>query len=228
MDFFKNADEKDNPNVAKLWARMNENRDRHIIKKVSEFEGILREDPYAVYFGQEFMTEYEFQSLPCIIDSAPDSEAYFDVGTSIALEKESPYVELFNYYLIDMRESGLVQRIINKYQHEKRPPKCSVASVASSYKPIEWQNIFTAFFMLGLGILLAAMTLCLEMYWEIRREKDSRVWQVMIKSVPLVIANTSKRTEPHNESNFEATVTSRSSRVKKTQKESIDCNHGKK
>ena len=83
-------------------------------------------------------------------------------------------MELFNFYLTDMRQSGLVQRIINRYLQEKNPPDCSTVSGSSSYKPIEWENIFSAFVMLGGGVLWAGLALYAEIIY-LRRRRRQRI-----------------------------------------------------
>ena len=81
-DYFRQADKKSNPNAAKLWEskRVEE-------KTLVEIGKLLNESSNVVYFGQQFVTEFDFSGFPCIFRSAPDARNYFEVGTSMALPK---------------------------------------------------------------------------------------------------------------------------------------------
>ena len=81
-DYFRQADGKSNPNAAKLWEN-----GRVEQKTLLQIGKILNESSNVVYFGQQFVTEYDFPGFPCIFGSAPDARNYFEVGTSMALPK---------------------------------------------------------------------------------------------------------------------------------------------
>ena len=66
---------------------------------------------------------------------------------------------MFNYHLRKIKESGLVHRIINKYEAQR--PK-SVDCADTSYKQIDWSNIVAAFVIMAAGAVISILVFSLE------------------------------------------------------------------
>ena len=160
VNYFKLATAKTNPNAAIIWTRIQNEEEQSLFLDPKTIEQKLLEDSKLVYFGQEFQTTLQFSSIPCNI--VPTSKPYFQVSVSLAFPKGSPYVSLFNYAINNIRQTGQVDRITKSAQLLKPPPSCTVLGGTSSFKPIQYENIFTAFLLLGAGILVAALSLYIE------------------------------------------------------------------
>jgi hypothetical protein len=65
-------------------------------------------------------------------------------------QKHSPYVQLFNHYIVDMRENGILQQILKQFATPRQ--------ICPDYsgKPLGFESCFTAFlvFLTGLGLSL--------------------------------------------------------------------------
>ena len=59
-----------------------------------------------------------------------------------AFQKDSPYLEIFNYFIRELREKGAKKQILEKY--ESRGQVCP----DMSGKPLEINTSFTAFILL--------------------------------------------------------------------------------
>ena len=59
-----------------------------------------------------------------------------------AFQKDSPYLELFNYFLQEMKEKGALKQILEKYEGGKQ------VCPDMSGKPIGINSSFTAFLLL--------------------------------------------------------------------------------
>ena len=77
------------------------------------------------------------------------------------IQKDSPFIGLFNYYLKDMREKGTMQQIKEKY--ESLPQVCP----NSSGKPVGMDACFTAFgvLLVGGGISVLLFVIELTLFW---------------------------------------------------------------
>ena len=83
--------------------------------------------------------------------------------TGFSLQKNSPYLQLFDYYIIRLQERGILQRIIKKYTPQ--PRDCST----SSAKAIGYESCFSAFLPLLFGYLFGILILIIENYWKKRK-----------------------------------------------------------
>ena len=83
--------------------------------------------------------------------------------TGFSLQKNSPYLQLFDYYIIRLQERGILQRIIKKYTPQ--PRDCNT----SSAKAIGYESCFSAFLPLLLGYLFGILILIIENYWKKRK-----------------------------------------------------------
>ena len=71
------------------------------------------------------------------------------VHGGIALQKDSPYNELFNFYLKEMREKGSLKQIIEKYE-----TGTTQFCPDESGKPLGLESCFTAFLALIIGNMI--------------------------------------------------------------------------
>ena len=110
IDYFKSATKETNPNAAKVWSRVNYNK--QVLPNESEIKKALL-DNKNVYFGPEVNTIVNFNSVPCKVST--ESNYYFEVSLGWALQKHSPYRSLFNFHLTKIKESGQMSRLTTKY-----------------------------------------------------------------------------------------------------------------
>ncbi len=72
------------------------------------------------------------------------------------MQKDSPFLPLFNYYLKEMREKGSMKQILDKF--ESPPQVCPDLNG----KPLSFGAVFTAFGILFLGAGAAIILFCTE------------------------------------------------------------------
>lgn len=75
---------------------------------------------------------------------------------AFALQKHSPFLGVFNFYLKQMQEKGTLKQIKDKY--EIGTQLCPDLSG----KPLEFGAVFTAFLLLAFGTLMALLILLVE------------------------------------------------------------------
>lgn len=80
---------------------------------------------------------------------------------AFGFQKNSPYVEIFDYYLRELLEEGIVDKIKEKYR--TLPPDCG----NSAGKPLGFTNCFTAFLPLVLGTIIALIIALFENLFKI-------------------------------------------------------------
>ena len=75
---------------------------------------------------------------------------------AFGFQKDSPFLPMFNFYLKEMREKGSLKKILDKYES---PPQ-----VCPDYngKPLGFGAVFTAFGVLGLGVVAGIFLFLLE------------------------------------------------------------------
>ena len=76
--------------------------------------------------------------------------------TAYGFQKDSPFLPLFNYYLNEMKEKGMVKQIIGKY--EPPPQVCP----DYSGKSLGFGSVFAAFGVLFFGVGIAMILFGLE------------------------------------------------------------------
>ncbi|TRY63126.1 hypothetical protein TCAL_11659 [Tigriopus californicus] len=106
---------------------------------ISDRQFTLFDNYYSIKTFQAYKT--------CQIVDIP--QAYESKVFSYAFAKNSPYFQVFNYYLRVMKESGGLDQIIRRYVTDEQPI-CSETSAA-----LGLENCFTALLILGLGILIS-------------------------------------------------------------------------
>ena len=78
--------------------------------------------------------------------------------TAYGFQKDSPFLPLFNYYLNEMKEKGMVKQIIGKY--EPPPQICP----DYSGKSLGVGSVFAAFGVLFFGAGISVILFCIEKF----------------------------------------------------------------
>ena len=78
---------------------------------------------------------------------------------AFAVQKNSPYLGIFNYYMRHLKENGVLKQILSKYQ-----PQAQVCPDYSG-KALGFNSTFTGFVPLFAGASLALLLLILEYVW---------------------------------------------------------------
>ena len=94
--------------------------------------------------------------IDCEIVEIPTKYDYKPLAWGI--QKDSPFIGLFNYYLNHMKEKGSMQQIFEKY--ESLPQVCP----DSSGKPLGMNACFTAFGVLLVGAGISVLLFVTEMF----------------------------------------------------------------
>ena len=117
-------------------------------------DAIPLENPTIALY-RDFISMTSFQSYTnCEVLATPEKYRFTPCG--FAMQKNSPYLDLFNYYLIEMRDKGMSNKILSKY--EPRAQACP----DSSGLPIGFNNCFTAFLFLIGGMITGLVLFIIE------------------------------------------------------------------
>lgn len=144
---------------------------------------------YDNYFGVTTYDEY----FDCKIVYIPGK--YDFKQFAYGFQKDSPFLDLFNFYLKEMKEKGSLDQIFEKY--ETKPQVCQ----DYNGKALAFGNVFTAFGVLCFGGGLAVVLGCIEiiasilgldltkLYMEHIEEEaaDNNVHQEMNTNIKLLI-----------------------------------------
>ena len=95
-----------------------------------------------------------FRPTDCEIIETPKS---YDKGSTsyVLLQKDSPYLELFNYYMIRIKEGDLYSRPYDTYFPSYAGDVCP----GLVGKPLGLKNCISAFLFLGIGVIGAVLIL---------------------------------------------------------------------
>ncbi|XP_050688703.1 uncharacterized protein LOC126981542 isoform X2 [Eriocheir sinensis] len=83
----------------------------------------------------------------------------FPTMSSIALPQGSPLLPAFNHYLSLMSESGITEKLRQKWWSAQ---PCPSAATLTAYHSIQMMEVFSALVVMGAGVALALMVCCLE------------------------------------------------------------------
>ena len=98
-----------------------------------------------------------FSSYPCGITRATKEFAKHSVG--YGFQKNSPYVGLYSYIINDLIEFGNVEYIRSSIAMGKHSVMCDHNK---EYKQLGYENIFSVFLLLFVGIIFSCIKLVLE------------------------------------------------------------------
>ena len=105
---------------------------------------------YENFFGVSAFPEYadcQLIAIPAKIDFKP---------FAYALQKDSPFLGIFNHYLRELREKGALKQILNKYESEEQD------CLDMSGQPLGFDSCFTAFLALIGGLMIGIIMMILE------------------------------------------------------------------
>ena len=140
----------------KIWDEKIFGNSEAYVSSTIEGEEILMKDPKRVLFlSPDSATA--FVNFPCGITRATKEFAKNSVG--YGFQKNSPYVALFSYVINDLIEFGNVKYIQSSIAMEKDSMTCEQNK---EYKPLGYENIFSVFILLFIGIILSGIKLIYE------------------------------------------------------------------
>ena len=99
---------------------------------------------------------YNFKLKQTHIESAPQEFANFFV--SIGLQKNSEYVEMFDYHITKMQENGIVARFKHKWMYNTDKNNYGMAEAVT----LDFENMVFPFMCLVVGVVSAATVLLAE------------------------------------------------------------------
>ena len=116
----------------------------------------ILENPNFAYYDNIAAIEQEDAFTKCKIISIP---AKYDIKPmTFAFQKDSPYLPLFDNFMLQMEEKGINDQILRKY---KPPPQfCPDRSGL----PVDMKSCFTLFLILIAGFALSFILLPLEYF----------------------------------------------------------------
>ena len=78
---------------------------------------------------------------------------------AIGFSKTFPYTSLFNKAISQAKEAGSLERILKKWATKRRTD----CNSETGFKSMGWENVISAFAMIGGGILVSLLVCCVEM-----------------------------------------------------------------
>ena len=159
--YFSEATPTTNPIAYEIFEKsMKDNPKASLSNSASVANSALLDDDRLIFFWESDGGKIALDDYPCRITTAATS--YFDNYVSFAFPKNSDLVGLFSEKILALKQSGQVEKVLDKYFGVKRRVTCS----DKNFKEIKFENIFTAFLVLGVGVtsawLVAFMELCLK------------------------------------------------------------------
>lgn len=154
-DYFRFATLSSNPTAAQLWEKSLKDNPKALMKTTANIEERLLNNEKEVFFGEDLSTVLDMPNYPCQIVSS--TKSYFRVNIAWAFQKNSQYLEVFNYQLNKLKQTGHLDRILKTLIAERPEIPCE-----SGFQPIKIKAIFTAFIMLAGGAALAIVLSIIE------------------------------------------------------------------
>ena len=153
--FFQAVWEKGNSSIyQKVWKTKFKEKPKSL--KDTEKEVILQalSGPYAIYLFHTTLTNLpEYRN--CLLEGT--NLLVDKVDLAFALQRNSPYLDLFNHAMQRIIESGELERIHRKHRVEE--PACNDPGKG---KPIGFENILLVFLILGSGTFVSIVICILE------------------------------------------------------------------
>ena len=134
------------PQYKMLWAMVqNENT---LLSEPNKGEKIIMKDSNKILLSSSPFFEYASKQYPCNIVTTRHS--YGQERVAFAFNNKSVYIELFNYHIKRILETGVK---LFPYS-EKRHIQCETEE-ERIFRPMTFSDIFSAFVIVGIGCLLA-------------------------------------------------------------------------
>ena len=155
MDYFKLANPLADPVAHKIWVQSLSIDDTRYIPVDQEPEQRLLENENEVIYRSGMPTRLRLNSYPCQVFAT--TKGYFKATNGWAFQKDSEIAPVFNHFIAQMLQNGVVDKLVEGLLREKEIVKCT----SDEFKPIKFDNIVTAFAILIVGIVMAtSMALC--------------------------------------------------------------------
>ena len=92
----------------------------------------------------------------CLFTQIPYEFKIYRVA--IGFSKTFPYASLFNNAISQAKEAGSLQRILKKWAIKTRTD----CNSGTGFESMGWENVISAFVMIGGGLLLSLLVCCIE------------------------------------------------------------------
>lgn len=139
-----------------IWEKLLKNKTVAYVDEPTQAELLLLNNKNYVYFDILSQIEPIFENYPCNIIRA--DQTYFHRSFALGLQKNSPYLKIFNYKIRKYVESGVLANTGAMKKNSKGTVKCPSDTVES----IGYETIFSAFVLFGIGIVISAIYACIE------------------------------------------------------------------
>ena len=91
---------------------------------------------------------------------------------AFTLPKHSPYLELVNYSIDQLKETGALERILKKWK--PLPPMCE----DKTGKPLGFRSCLTSFLVMIIGAGLGIIILCIEVVLPMVTDPNKKVTEI--------------------------------------------------
>ena len=108
-------------------------------------------NPKFALFENSDLVHLNSEYINCEIISLP--KKYKPHGLSMTMRKNLPYKDAFNYFVVKLKENGVIDQILNEYKNSK-VQKCHDLNGL----PIGWPQVISAFCLLLFGFVGALIS----------------------------------------------------------------------
>jgi len=137
-----------------LWEKVLKDKENSMVFGMEGIENSLLQDGYKVYFGTTHDVERSFKGYPCDIIKSPYS--YFRRWSALAFQKDSQYLKLFSNRINHYNQYGIIDNMEGLKRNTKKSSNCPLNDI----NRLGYDNIFSSFIFLGIGILFAFLNFC--------------------------------------------------------------------
>ena len=148
VQYFRDATETPHKDI---WEKLLKNKTIAYVDELTKAEQLLLENKNYIYFEIVMQIDPIFENYPCRIIRA--DQTYFHRAFALGLQKNSPYLKMFNYKIRKYVESG----VLANTGAMKKNPKGTVTCPSDTVKSIGYETIFSAFVLFGIGLALSVL-----------------------------------------------------------------------
>ena len=178
------------PTHRRIWEKSV--KENGIISNQVEGEIEIRDDPEKVLFTSSPYFEMMFDSYPCNV--AASKVGYSLHYGAYVFNKDSQYIDLFNYHITSIEEKGLETEW---FDPGKTIMECE-DKVDKNFRVFSYNDVISAFVICGLGSLIAVGYLAIEWvytWWISASNKGCIGRKVMLQKELTRLRNFDKRTK---------------------------------
>ena len=166
VSYFSEATDENNPIAKQIWDTKMANHPEAFVKDTKEAEDRIVRTGTAAFFV--FEDAYQtMEHYPCQVMMSMDSYSSFQ--WAYGMEEDSPLLKLINYRLNLMRQTGTWAASYHNSPKKSYSNLCSDSN--QGFNPLGYQNIFSAFVALGLGLMVAILTMMAERWHHLQLQK---------------------------------------------------------